>query len=975
MRCIPGWLVLLLIMNLLSSNVFAQEQAKPIVLFKGKSRTTGTQLWQTDNTTEGTKIFSILTKTPNADTTINPLGYLGNIAIFSAYSAETGQELWRSDGTPAGTFLLKDINAGSASSLYDESSFRLTPAEPLGKSLVFWSIDKHLKALTITDGTNAGTQVLKHFTPIEPDRFVDFDRLYSFKDQIVFWHRTHNTMELWGTDGSVQGTKLIKDFPRVAYGMNDQMLSVYVLDDRLLFWVDDGQHGIQLWQSDGTAAGTNWVTDQPQGDPTALTIPKSILQTTHAIYFINYLASKKLGKSKYLWRLQGKTPEQLYQFPEQGEHELLTATTDEQIFWLSHNKESRLEIWQFNIHTLKAERIYQLPKQKSTHYYQLLNANIFQNKLYLCLDGQQRLLLATDLNTRHTEQLVSNAPRYGEYRSDPLFFSFANRIYFFIFDGRRPAELWITDGTKTGTKKILSEVHQTFENPTEVWQENDLPYRLIDDKLSFVTYSPKSVSGNRTDFSLLWSLSPDQPEKPILLGEFEDAFPLNRPKHEKSSLLHFISKNEQWQTDGTVAGTKKLGALPFNPQGYTTFSSLIPLPTKPPTWIGLLNDKQAGLEPYLLQLDPAKDQLLKDINQSFASSELYNLQPVGKGWYFSFKNQLWFTDTKAPPQKVSGLPEFQFRGSVFKQYAVQGESLYYVTQTEDDSSSSLWQVDQGKASFIQAFAKGQLDLYASKTGVYTLHFAENDAYQLQHWQGKTPTSILNDPKPPRSQRFVLDPVENDQGLFYMLEESDFKKSLWFIPSGSQTHQCLVDNVFINSWQAVEKGVLYITSKDSVDSLWYRPTHSKRSQRLLTGPTIQLQKSQQQIYVLEPKAVVDDSQKHQLLRFDAEQIKLVAIKQLPLLDYSLRIASTEQGLYILTDNDKTELWYLADTAKQAVLLKQFTNNDFVIAGDSIKQTYYFEVFPVGSNSDETTDLWMSEGTVASTRLLKQGVEKY
>jgi ELWxxDGT repeat protein len=87
------------------------------------------------------------------------------IAYFVANHPDTGTELWRTDGTPEGTFLVKDITPGGASSFTDY--FQALPEfAAIGTTLFFAAKDDdHGWELWQTDGTPAGTVLVKDVFP------------------------------------------------------------------------------------------------------------------------------------------------------------------------------------------------------------------------------------------------------------------------------------------------------------------------------------------------------------------------------------------------------------------------------------------------------------------------------------------------------------------------------------------------------------------------------------------------------------------------------------------------------------------------------------------------------------------------------------------------------------------------------------------------------------------------------------------
>jgi ELWxxDGT repeat protein len=85
---------------------------------------------------------------------------MGIRLVFGANEGSTGRELWVTDGTTAGTTLLKDINPGPGSS--GRESF-----VALGDGrLVFSADDGNTGSeLWVTDGTTVGTTLLKDINP------------------------------------------------------------------------------------------------------------------------------------------------------------------------------------------------------------------------------------------------------------------------------------------------------------------------------------------------------------------------------------------------------------------------------------------------------------------------------------------------------------------------------------------------------------------------------------------------------------------------------------------------------------------------------------------------------------------------------------------------------------------------------------------------------------------------------------------
>ena len=125
----------------------------------------GYEPWITDGTANGTTllkdIYSGSTGSyPNSSVPNNFIEFNGKV-YFSAQDGTSGTELWVSDGTPNGTTLLKDINPGSSSSSNPDQFLVAN-----GK-LFFRAMDASGYELWVSDGTPNGTTLLKDINPRE----------------------------------------------------------------------------------------------------------------------------------------------------------------------------------------------------------------------------------------------------------------------------------------------------------------------------------------------------------------------------------------------------------------------------------------------------------------------------------------------------------------------------------------------------------------------------------------------------------------------------------------------------------------------------------------------------------------------------------------------------------------------------------------------------------------------------------------
>ena len=160
------------------------------------------QLYSYDGTT------TTLLKTINPTNTggVQNLFYssaLGKVFFSVSYST-TSSEPWVTDGTEAGTFRLKDISSASIYSGSSPSDFT-----QMGDKVIFVASDFATTGteLYITDGTEAGTKLLKDINPGSSSSSPS--KLISLNGKIYFFaNGGSNDAQLWATDVTADGTKL-----------------------------------------------------------------------------------------------------------------------------------------------------------------------------------------------------------------------------------------------------------------------------------------------------------------------------------------------------------------------------------------------------------------------------------------------------------------------------------------------------------------------------------------------------------------------------------------------------------------------------------------------------------------------------------------------------------------------------------------------------------------------------------------------
>jgi ELWxxDGT repeat protein len=224
--------------------------------FANDDPTHGVELWQSDGSVAGTRLFLDLNPGPAGSFPGN-MAVVGSTLYFSATTAAGSSTLWSSNGTAAGTEVIARFDAQpTGSALFDN----IPDAEAvLGNTMIFAATDGTGETqLWKTDGTAVGTSMVKVLLPA-PLAYAPSD--FTTVAGKLFFVTQSATETLWMTDGTTAGTTAVATF-------GGTLADLTAFDGKLAF-IESSRDGTQssLWLSDGTVSGTTLVTDFPSLSP------------------------------------------------------------------------------------------------------------------------------------------------------------------------------------------------------------------------------------------------------------------------------------------------------------------------------------------------------------------------------------------------------------------------------------------------------------------------------------------------------------------------------------------------------------------------------------------------------------------------------------------------------------------------------------------------------------------------------------
>lgn len=216
-------------------------------------------LWRSDGTTPGTATLDA-----DAQPLVSNLEAMDNKLFFSTSSASGSSVrvyVISGNGSPV---MLKAFNTpGGATS-------RVGNLTPVNNAL-FFSVSNTSETasdeLWISDGTAAGTRMVKGFGWLPPDPSSAMKNFVAFHNELHFQAGNSSSFTFWKSDGTEAGTIQISDV-QVGYPYQEENPPVAMGDK--LYFSGNGE----LWVSDGTSPGTKQLFDIHQGQisaPTFLT--------------------------------------------------------------------------------------------------------------------------------------------------------------------------------------------------------------------------------------------------------------------------------------------------------------------------------------------------------------------------------------------------------------------------------------------------------------------------------------------------------------------------------------------------------------------------------------------------------------------------------------------------------------------------------------------------------------------------------
>lgn len=447
-------------------------------------------LWGSDGTFQGTSLVRAFPSGYGHGLSGKAMAF-GDFLYFSAHSMGESQELWRTDGTPEGTGLFKDI-----------SSMGTTPPYHLvtAGGVVYFSLHKGMSVeVWRTEGTASGTVLVKSieltesWSPALSELVVVGNDVYFVSSEAPFIDPdTFEGCKLWKIAAPSSEAVLVKSFAAsegYIGGLTPISGVLYLtaiplnIEGSPSYWKTDGTEtgtvsaagdfpgvtgyptfragaggmsyftvGTQVWKSDGTAAGTELLKDLGTDAEFGLSHFTAVGQS---VFFFSYGPSAGYR----LWKTDGTeagTVRIQATFPS-WESPPKPAATDEALYF-NATSGNRLRLW-----TCRADSDVATPVEAAGEipsYITGSNLLVSHGKrLYFAAARSytESELWVTDGTPSGTRFVKNISPAATGSLFEPPFTAYHGEVFLAARTPETGLEIWRTDGTEEGTR-ILRDI-------------------------------------------------------------------------------------------------------------------------------------------------------------------------------------------------------------------------------------------------------------------------------------------------------------------------------------------------------------------------------------------------------------------------------------------------------------------------------------------------------------------------------------
>lgn len=507
---------------------------------------------------------------------------------------------------------------------------------------------------------------------------------------------------LWKTDGTEAGTVVVStqaiDIHETFYGVPN----FYVFNNELYYYVQKPKIGDsyqlpELWRTDGTN-NTLVANEIP-------VIP--IYYLNNAIYYQSYQS---------LYKIEGGISVKVKDFGTSNFYtkEPPIILDNQLIFYTTHsvvNEIPTLQVWRSDGTTSGTTIIKDIDK-----LFNFDPSGYEDKKLSLKIGNQVYFIIKRDIGSNNVSvelwktdgvstMFIKEIANYDYFFDDSVYriasklANFNGKLLFNFYN-----EIWISDGTLTGTNKVKTISSLNYDVASGKWG-------ILNDKFYFAGFSGTNTDGSN-DFEL-WQ-SDGTTTGTLLLKNISPANSSN-PNYFKTinNKLYFKAQNEEiWQSDGTMNGTVFIQNIPKpanSPSYYQTKPELIY--TSNNYLLYSYYSEQNGFE--LWKTNGVSQNLLKNISTAHKTSLGGDKKvKLGNTWYFNGMDyrgaELWKSD--GTPEGTVLVKDLNTgsNSSIIQQIVAVGNLVYFTVIFTGENTIRFYKSDGTEVGTVAM----NVDIYA-----------------------------------------------------------------------------------------------------------------------------------------------------------------------------------------------------------------------------------------------------------------------
>jgi ELWxxDGT repeat protein len=645
-----------------------------------------------------------------ADASSDPKEFLviGNKTYFSADDGKTGRELWVTDGTDAGTKLVKDITPG-------ENSTNISSLTNLNGTLLFWAAVNNDYSLYKSDGTATGTVKITDVNIFFSVGGFTYSNTYSgypepsitVSNNIAYYNANGF---LWKTDGTSTGTTKLLDGKSF---VNNKVFKGTNFNNKLYF-VASSTGGDGLWESDGTINGTKLVKKMNLEVPECYKPPVIFKNKLYFIATTVETGAEVWGSDgteggtklvKDVWNSGDPTDKN-------GAYGLYSSTNA--MFFVGRSDLNGCKLWKSDGTSEGTFSISTKLSGLSPEYYNYnLNPDLvfrgfeFKNKFYLFIQGLNAINLFESDATETGTKLVNEI---GAFRTslmrENIKYAFVvnDSLIFFRDEG---GDIAVLNGMSTG-KRIVKSIGKNW----------GIPYASNFTKVGNVVYFGANSKNMGRE---LWKTDGTEAGTVLIKNinvksEGSKAYALTK----FGNNIIFKAYNdddgrEVWKTDGTTNGTQRISNTysglnsGLDLQYYTPFTEINN------KLLFLAQDSTYGEELRYFDSTLSKINLLKDIEPGiYTPNYIGSLTPYKNKAIFLANNRIygnepWITDcTEGGTQVLSDLTPGASGTRFYSNFSEYNNEMYFLTNSVNGNGVRFWKTD-GTAVGTKVVLSAEID--------------------------------------------------------------------------------------------------------------------------------------------------------------------------------------------------------------------------------------------------------------------------